>query len=149
MGVAKATDTQLEADENLLMRILIAEDHEVIRSGIRSILTQRPTWEICGEAVNGLEAVRLAGELRPDIIIMDIGMPMMNGLEATQQVIKDGRDSKVLILTMHEAESLAETARRVGACGYLVKSQAGSNLIKALEHVHRGGTFFVGGNESD
>ena len=142
MDVANATETQLEADENLLMRILIAEDHKVIRCGIRGILTRRPEWEICGEAVNGLEAVRLAKKLRPDIIIMDIGMPIMNGLEATRQVIKDDRDSKVLILTMHEAESLVETARRVGACGYLVKSQAGGNLIKALERVHSGGTFF-------
>jgi DNA-binding NarL/FixJ family response regulator len=131
------------------MRILVAEDHEVIRRGIRSILTQRPAWGICGEAANGLDAVRPAKELLPDIIIMDIGMPIMNGLEATQQVIKDGRDSKVLILTMHEAESLVETARRIGACGYVVKSQAGRTLIHALEHVHGGGTFFVGANESD
>ena len=131
------------------MRILIAEDLEVIRSGIRSILARRPAWEICGEAVNGLEAVRLAKELRPDIIIMDIRMPIMNGLEATRQVIKDDPDSKVLMLTMHEAESLVETARRAGASGYVVKFQAARTLIHALERVHDGGTFFVCANESE
>ena len=150
MGVANVADILLD---RLIkfghMRILIAEDHEVTRSGIRSILAQRPIWEFCGEALNGLEAVRLAKELQPDIIIMDIGMPMMNGLEATQQVIRNNLGSKVLILTMHEAENLVETARRMGARGYVVKLQAGGNLIKALEHVHGGGTFFVGANESD
>jgi DNA-binding NarL/FixJ family response regulator len=123
------------------MRILIAEDHETIRSGIRGILAQRPGWEVCGEAVNGLEAVRLAKELRPDIIVMDIGMPVMNGLEATQQVVKDG-NSKVLILTLYEGKSLIEKARRMGALGYVVKSQANRDLIKAIEHIRGGRMFF-------
>jgi DNA-binding NarL/FixJ family response regulator len=146
MGVAKATDTFIGAEENLLMRILIAEDHEVIRSGIRGILAQRPAWEVCGEAVNGLEAVRLAKELRPDIIVMDIGMPVMNGLEATLQVMKDG-NSKVLILSLHEGKHLIETARRMGALGYVVKSQANRNLIKAMEYIHGGGMFFDSRND--
>jgi two-component system nitrate/nitrite response regulator NarL len=124
------------------MRILIAEDQELIRSSIRSLLARRPAWEICGEAVNGLEAVRFAKELRPDIILMDISMPIMDGLEATRQVIKDGHDSKILILTLHEGKSLVERARRMGARGYLLKSEAGHSLIKALERLDGGETFF-------
>jgi DNA-binding NarL/FixJ family response regulator len=124
------------------MRILIADDHEVVRHGIRMVLEARPQWEVCGEALNGHEALRMAGELRPDIIIMDITMPVMSGLEAAEQVTKHSPDTKVLIFTMHESQTLPETVRRAGARGYLVKSQAARDLIKALECLDGGGTFF-------
>ena len=124
------------------MRILIADDNAVIRSGIRAILQARPEWEVCGEAVNGRTAVLLSRELRPDIIIMDIGMPIMNGLEATEQLTTDGCDTRVLIFTLHESQTLREKARAVGACGYVVKYQGSRSLINALERLHGGGTFF-------
>ena len=127
------------------MRILIADDYEGVRSGIRTILEARPEWEVCGEAVNGEDAVRLAGELLPDVIIMDINMPVMSGLEATEQLNKHRCDTKVLIFTMNESQSLPEAVRRVGAWGYVLKSQAARDLINALDRVHGGGTFFDGG----
>jgi len=121
---------------------LIADDHEGVRHGIRTILQARPQWEVCGEAVNGQEAVRLAGELLPDVIIMDINMPVMSGLEATKQLVKSGRDPRVLIFTLDESQTSAEIARRVGAWGYVLKSEAARDLIYALEGVHGGRTFF-------
>jgi DNA-binding NarL/FixJ family response regulator len=126
------------------MRILIADDHEVIRHGIRTILQTRPQWQICGEARDGRLAVRLARELLPDVVIMDIVMPAMGGLEATERLIQEGCASRVLILALDASETLRKTARRAGARGYVAKSQAARSLIKALERVHAGGTFFDG-----
>jgi DNA-binding NarL/FixJ family response regulator len=126
------------------MRILIADDHEVVRHGIRSILQTRPQWQICGEARDGKLAVRLARELLPDVVIMDIVMPTMDGLEATERLIQEGCTSPVLILALDESQALRETARRAGARGYVAKSRAARSLIDALERVHAGGTFFDG-----
>jgi DNA-binding NarL/FixJ family response regulator len=127
------------------MRILIADDHEIVRQGIRMVLEARPQWEVCGEALDGGEAFRMAGELRPDIIIMDITMPVMTGLEATAKLTKHRPETKVLIFTMHESQTLPDSVRRAGGRGYLVKSQAARDLIHALECLDRGGTFFPGG----
>jgi DNA-binding NarL/FixJ family response regulator len=127
------------------MRILIADDHEVVRQGIRMVLEARPQWEVCGEALDGSEALRMAGELQPDIIIMDITMPVMTGLEATEKLTKYRPETKVLIFTMHESRTLPDSVRRAGGRGYLVKSQAARDLIHALECLDRGGTFFPGG----
>jgi DNA-binding NarL/FixJ family response regulator len=123
-------------------RILIADDHEVVRQGIRAILQARPDWEICGEAVNGREAISLTKELNPDVVIMDITMPHMSGLEASQEIAKLQLPSRVLIFTMHESKSLAPSVRKAGAQGYVVKSRAGQDLIDALDRLLRGGTFF-------
>lgn len=123
-------------------RILIADDHDVVRQGIRAILHARPNWEICGEAVDGREAIRLTKELHPDVIIMDITMPNMSGLEASQEIAKLSIPSRVLIFTMHESKSLGPSVRKAGAHGYVVKSRAGRDLIVALEHLLAGGTFF-------
>jgi DNA-binding NarL/FixJ family response regulator len=123
-------------------KILVADDHEVVRQGIRMILEARPDWEICGEAENGQEAIRLASELRPDIIIMDITMPVMSGLDAARELSKLRLPSRVLIFTMHESKSLDSSVRKVGADGYVVKSRASRDLIEALERLLGGGTFF-------
>jgi DNA-binding NarL/FixJ family response regulator len=123
-------------------RILIADDHEVVRQGIRAILQARPDWEICGEAVDGREAIRFAKELHPDVIIMDITMPHLSGLEASQEIAKLQLPSRVLIFTMHDSKSLAPSVRRAGAHGYVVKSRAARDLIDALDRLLRGGTFF-------
>src|SRR4051812_20513048 len=104
------------------IRILVADDHDVVRQGIRMILNARPQWEVCGEAVNGLQAVELAKELQPDAVIMDIAMPEMTGIEATREILRLNLDSKVLIFTMHDSKTLPEYVRTAGALGYVLKS---------------------------
>jgi DNA-binding NarL/FixJ family response regulator len=123
-------------------RILVADDHEVVRQGVRAILQTRPDWEICGEAVDGLQAIRLTKQLRPDVIIMDITMPHLSGLEASQEIAKLQLPSRVLIFTMHESKSLGPSVQRAGAHGYVVKSRAARDLIDALDRLLGGGTFF-------
>jgi DNA-binding NarL/FixJ family response regulator len=125
------------------VRILIADDHDVVRQGVRSIIIKaRPEWEICGEATNGQEAVETAGALKPDVIILDITMPVFNGLEAAARIIRLGLSSRILIFTMHESERLYADVRQIGAHGYVQKSQAGRDLIFALDKLLAGGTFF-------
>jgi two-component system nitrate/nitrite response regulator NarL len=124
------------------VRILIADDHEVVRQGIRTILSARPDWEICGEAVNGQEAIQLANDLRPDAIIMDITMPVMSGLEAARQLTKSNNAAPILIFTMHESRSLADSVQETGARGFVFKSRAARDLIHALEILLNGGTYF-------
>ncbi len=124
------------------VRIIIADDHAVVREGIRRILEARPDWEICAEAENGLEAVRLAEELNPDAIIMDVSMPGMNGIEATREIARRKTNIAVLIFTMHESAHVTATANNVGARGLVTKSDAAQNLIRALESILSGSTFF-------
>jgi len=124
------------------VRILIADDHEIVRQGIRRVLAAKPEWEICGEAANGQEAVRMAQELTPDIIIMDVTMPVMTGFEAADEISRLPIGSRVLFFTMHDTSSLAGSVRRSGAQGYVVKTRASRDLIQALERLLNGGTFF-------
>jgi DNA-binding NarL/FixJ family response regulator len=124
------------------VRILIVDDHEVVRQGVRSILLARPQWEICGEASDGHEAVRLAANLQPDAIIMDVTMPVMGGLAAASRILQSKSNTKVLIFTMHESPTLAKLVHKLGAQGFVVKSQATRYLVKALETVLAGDTFF-------
>jgi DNA-binding NarL/FixJ family response regulator len=124
------------------VRILIADDHEVVRQGIRTILSARPEWEICGEAVNGQEAVQLVNELHPDAVIMDITMPIMSGLEASRQLTRNNSNTPILIFTMHESRSLGDSVKEAGARGFVFKSRAARDLIRALEVLLGGGSYF-------
>ena len=126
----------------MAVKILIADDHEIVRQGIRRVLEAKPEWEICGEAANGQEAVRLAQELTPDIIIMDVSMPVMSGFEAADEISRLPIGSRVLFFTMHDTGSLAGSVRSSGARGYVVKSRAAQDLLQALERLLNGGTFF-------
>lgn len=130
-------------------RLLIADDHEVVRQGVRAILQTRPEWQICGEAVDGRQAIKLTQELHPDIVIMDITMPLMSGLEASQEIARLQLPSRVLIFTMHESKSLAQSVRKAGAQGFVLKSRAARDLIEALERLLGGGTFFDNPSSSD
>ena len=124
-------------------KILIVDDHDVVRQGVRSILERsRPGWEICGEASSGAEAVSAAEQLRPDVVVLDISMPKMNGLVAAKLMTKRGLPSAVLIFTMHEYDRLTESVKRAGARGYVQKSQAGRDLVHAIEQLLEGGTFY-------
>jgi DNA-binding NarL/FixJ family response regulator len=124
------------------IRILVADDHDVVRQGVRMILEPRAEWQVCGEAVNGRQAVQMAKELKPDAIIMDIAMPEMTGIEATREISKLNLGCKVLIFTMHDSTTLPEYVRAAGASGYVLKSRASRDLLTALEGLLKGGTFF-------
>jgi DNA-binding NarL/FixJ family response regulator len=125
-------------------QILVVDDHELVRRGIvGTIQTRRPDWEICGEATNGQEAVETAAKLNPDIIVMDISMPLMNGLEATRQILKRNPETEILILSMHDSEHLVRDVLNSGARGFVLKADAGDDLIAALDSLHEHKLFFT------
>jgi DNA-binding NarL/FixJ family response regulator len=126
----------------LKYRILIADDHEIVRHGLRALLEAHPGWEVCAEATDGWQAVKMAAETKPDVVAMDIGMPNLNGLDAARQILRDNPRQKILILTMYQSEQLARTVQQAGARGLLLKSEAGSELVNAIETVQRSGSFF-------
>jgi DNA-binding NarL/FixJ family response regulator len=125
------------------LRILIADDHEVARKGIRALLENHPGWELCGEASDGREAVKAAARLKPDLVLLDIGMPSLNGLDATRQILADEPDTLVLILTMHDSEQVVREVLAAGARGFLLKSDAGRDLVSAVEALQLRRTFFT------
>lgn len=122
----------------MAIRILIADDHGVMRAGLRAMLEGESSVEVVGEATNGEEVLDLARQLQPDIILLDIGMPGMDGIEATRRITKLTPPVKVLILSVYEDESLLREAIRVGASGYIVKRAAGDELIDAIQAVSKG-----------
>jgi PAS domain S-box-containing protein len=124
------------------MRLLIVDDHEVVRQGVRSLLSDHTNWDVCGEAVDGQDAVDKARELKPDLIVMDISMPRLNGLEATRQVRGILPDCEVLILSQHESSEMARQALKVGARGYVVKTSISRDLISAVAKASRREYFF-------
>ena len=115
------------------VRILIADDHHVVRSGLRSLLESRSGWQVCAEAVNGREAVEKAGKLKPHVAVLDIAMPLLNGVEAARQIHKTSPKTEILILTMHNSDVLVREVLEAGAHGYILKDDAGRNLIAAVD----------------
>lgn len=126
-----------------VLRILIADDHEVARRGIRALLESHPGWEVCGEAADGREAVNAASRLKPELVLLDIGMPSLNGLDATRQILAAEPDTHVLILTMHDSEQVVREVLAAGARGFLLKSDAGRDLVAAVEALQHHRTFFT------
>jgi DNA-binding NarL/FixJ family response regulator len=124
-------------------RVLIADDHEVVRKGLRSLLESEPGLEVVGEASNGREAVERATAMKPDVVVLDVGMPELNGLEATRRIVKASPRTEVLILTVYETEEVIREVLRAGARGYVLKSDAGRLLLTAVEAVSAHKPYFT------
>src|SRR5216684_8760777 len=125
------------------LRILIADDHEVARQGIRALLESHPGWEVCAEAKDGREAVELATYSKPDIALLDIGMPNLNGLDAARQILAMSPAIRILILTMHDAEQVVREVLAAGARGFVLKSDAARDLVAAVDALQHRRTFFT------
>jgi two-component system response regulator NreC len=124
------------------LRILLADDHIVMRTGLRALLERQPNLEVVGESENGRETVALAASLRPDVVVMDVGMPVLNGIEATQTIVTQCPATAVVILSMHADESYVMRALKAGARGYLLKDSAAADLIGAIQAISQGKSFF-------
>jgi len=125
------------------LRIIIADDHGLVRQGVKAVIESQRSWELCGEADNGRAAVELARKHKPEIAVLDITMPELNGLDVTRQIKIDSPKTKVLILTMHDSEVLADEVLLAGAKGYLLKSDAAELLPKAIETLVAGKNFLT------
>ncbi len=125
------------------VRILVADDHEVVRRGVCALLEAQPGWIVVGEAITGREAVKKATKLKPDVVVLDISMPELNGLEATRQIVKASPQSEVLILTIHDSEQVARQVLSAGARGYVLKSDAARNLVTAIDTLQQHKPFFT------
>jgi len=124
------------------VRILLADDHTVVRQGLRKVLEERPDWEVVAEAGDGREAVRLAEQHKPDVAILDVAMPLLNGIEATRQIVKRTPGTRVLVLSMHADEAYVTQILQAGATGYLLKDSADVDLLQGVSEVSQGKSFF-------
>ncbi|HEV2422878.1 MAG TPA: response regulator transcription factor [Candidatus Acidoferrales bacterium] len=129
-------------------RILIVDDHEIFRRGLRSLLESRKDLDITGEAVNGIEAVEKAKELHPDIVVMDVSMPQMDGLQAARQIHSEQPEAKILILSQHDSPHMLAAALDAGASAYVTKSQVARSLFTALDAVLQGRSFSWNGGSN-
>src|SRR5580658_1688893 len=126
----------------MAIRILLADDHTIIRSGLRLLLEQQPDFKVIAEANDGREAVQLISKHHPDVAILDIGMPQLNGIEATRQIVAENPEAQVLILSMHSDEGYVLRALKAGARAYILKNSAEADLIRAVRSVAEGKSFF-------
>jgi two-component system response regulator NreC len=124
------------------LRILLADDNIVMRTGLRALLERQPDLEVVGESENGRETIELAASLRPDVVVMDVGMPVLNGIEAAKTIVSQHPTTAVVILSMHSDESYVMRALKAGARGYLLKESAAADLIGAIQAVSQNKSFF-------
>ena len=124
------------------LRILLADDHSVMRTGLRALLERQPNLEVVGESENGRETIKLVDSLKPDIVIMDVGMPGLNGIEATQAIVNQHPNTAVVILSMHADESYVMRALKAGARSYLLKDSAPADLMRAIHAISQNKSFF-------
>ena len=124
------------------LRLLIADDHAVVRAGLRALLESRKGWEVCAEAADGRDAVEKAARFKPDVIILDIGMPLLNGVEAARRIHKSLPNAEILILTMHQSDELVQQVVEAGARGYILKDEADRVLHAAVEALRQHKPYF-------
>jgi len=142
---AKLPQRQVEDPDSMRrreLRILIADDHPIVRAGIRVVLEAQESWRLCAEATNGAEAVRLALEHQPDIVVIDYSLPVLNGVEAARQIRKAPSEAQVLIYTMHDDDMLIHEALKAGVRGYILKSEEDSELVAGVQALAKGRTHF-------
>jgi CheY-like chemotaxis protein len=132
----------IRAAQDARRRILIADDHELMRRGLRGLLESHDEWAVCGEAIEGREAVRKAGELEPDLVIMDVNLPGLSGIDAAQQIKQARQAAKILFFTVHDSDEVIREIVDVGAHGYVAKSRASQDLVEAVRNILNGKTFF-------
>jgi len=125
------------------LRILVADDHPIVRAGLRSLIESRHNWQVCAEAENGRVAVEMAGKLKPDIAVLDVSMPVLNGVEATRQIRRLSPETEVLILTMHESDQMVQQLVEAGCRGYILKDDADRHLLAALDALRRHKPYFT------
>jgi DNA-binding NarL/FixJ family response regulator len=128
----------------MMLRILLADDHSIVRRGLKDLLEARAGWTVCAEAETGREAVELCVKHRPQVAVLDLSMPELNGLEATRRIRQEVPETEVLVFTMHESEELVREVLAAGARGYLLKSEAADHLIPAVESLAKHRPFFMG-----
>ncbi|HET9410078.1 MAG TPA: response regulator transcription factor [Candidatus Sulfotelmatobacter sp.] len=125
------------------LRILVADDHEIVRRGLCSLLQKHEGWEICGEAADGRDAVEKAKQLKPDVVILDVGMPNLNGLDATRQLMQYDANFKIIVLTITDSDQVIREALDAGARGFVLKSDAARDLVSAVEALQHKRMFFT------
>jgi DNA-binding NarL/FixJ family response regulator len=125
------------------LRLLVADDHEIVRTGLRSLLEAQPGWQVTAEASDGREAVEKAKELKPDVAVLDISMPSLNGLEAARQMLKNDARAKIVILTAFDSDAMIREVLDVGARGFVLKADANRDLVTAVNAVRSNKTFFT------
>jgi DNA-binding NarL/FixJ family response regulator len=125
------------------VRLLVADDHEIVRSGLRAVLEAQPGWSVVAEARDGREAVEKAKQVKPHIAVMDISMPQMNGLDAARQIVRCVPETRILVLSVHDSDSLIQSILQAGARGYLLKSDATRDLVTAVNALLRNKTFYT------
>lgn len=124
------------------LRVLLGDDHTLMRQGLRKIMEERPEWEVVAEVGDGREAVKKCLALKPDVAVLDVAMPLLNGIDATQQITRKVPDTKVLVLSMHSDEVYVTRALQAGATGYMLKDSAGKDLLKGIASVAAGQAYF-------
>src|SRR3984957_8529249 len=125
------------------LRILLADDHEIVRRGLCALLQKREGWEVCGEASDGREAIEMAKQLKPDVVILDVGMPNLNGLDATRQLLQMDPQFKIIVLTITDSDQVIREALDAGARGFVLKSDAARDLVSAVEALQSKRMFFT------
>ena len=124
------------------LKLVLADDHTLMRHGLRKILEERPEWEVIAEVGDGREAVKKCIALKPDVAVLDVAMPLLNGIDATQQIVRKAPETKVLVLSMYSDEAYVTRALQAGATGYMLKDSAGKDLLKGIASVAAGQAYF-------